>query len=354
MYYPNTYTLSEYLRAHGYPEHQNDSGWTIDEKEFNRHLNEAVSQHQDESDVQHHARAAFRTLSPVFDRQRRAQPAKEVNDRLSSLESSLSNKCSLHDCPIRRFPRWLIILVAILLVLFTAIDAFSQQPLNTRPALVNSSAPTLTTGTRSELSMTTTGGLRVDPSGTTVNVNFLTANISTSISGGTVTANFNTANIAVNLAQVNGLTTVTGIGTAVASQRVASLEHDGTNARQVDPCQSVESTKGVTAISIVASSQIVTGAAPNYVYVCAINLVVAAATNVALVSGTGTVCATGIAGLEGGTTAATGWNFAANGGINRGVGGFWVNRTAATGDNICLLVSAANQVSGSIRWARAP
>lgn len=347
MYYPNTYLLSEYLRTHGYPEHANDSGWSIDEIEFTRHLSDATSQHPDESDVQHHARAAFRTLSPIFDRQRRAQPAKEVNDRLSSLEHTLSNKCSLHDCPIRQFPRWLIILVAILLVLFTAIDAFSQQPLNTRPALVNTSAPTLTTGARSELSMTTAGGLRVDLSGTTVNVNFLTANISTSISGGTVTANFNTANIAVNLAQVNGATVLTGVGTSAAAQRVALSP--------IDPCSPDSNvTRGFTAVSLTTSSQIITGSAPNFVYVCSISLVAASATNVAVVAGTGSVCATSIAGVFGGSTAATGYNFAANGGIAFGNGGASIGRSDATGENLCILVSAANQISGSLTYVLAP
>lgn len=347
MYYPNTYLLSEYLRTHGYPEHAQDSGWSIDLAEFERHLNEAVSQHQNESDVQHHARAAFRALSPVFDRQRRAQPAKEINDRLSSLESSLLNKCSLHDCPIRRFPQWFIVLAVVLFILFTAIDAFTQQPLNTRPALVSTGAPTLTAGARSELSMTTAGGLRVDPSGTTVNVNFLTANISTSVSGGTVTANFNTANIAVNLAQVNGSTVLTGVGTSSGSQRVALSP--------IDPCSpDSNATRGFTAVSLTTSSQIITGSAPNFVYVCSISLVAASATNVAVVAGTGSVCGTSIAGVFGGSTAATGYNFAANGGIAFGNGGASIGRSDATGENLCILVSAANQISGSLTYVLAP
>jgi hypothetical protein len=253
--------------------------------------------------------------------------------------------------------------------------------ITTAPSQARALVPVYSEGSYNVLSTDLSGRLRVI-AGATVDVNFLTANVATNlaqvggntISTGNGTAGTGTPRVTIasdntafsvnigtfpdnepfNLAQVNGTTVVTGIGTAVASQRVASVEHDGTNARQVDPCQSVESTKGITAISITTSSQIVAGAAPNHTYICAIDLVVASATNVALVSGTGTVCATGIAGLEGGTTAATGWNFAANGGISRGVGGFWINRTAATGDNVCLLVSAANQVSGSIRWARAP
>ena len=113
-------------------------------------------------------------------------------------------------------------------------------------------------------------------------------------------------------------------------------------------------TKGFTAISLTTSSQIVTGATGQFLYVCAINVVAAAATNVAVVSGTGTVCATSIGGIFGGTTAATGWNFAANGGIALGNGGASVGRADTTGENLCILVSAANQISGSIVTVLAP
>ena len=107
-----------------------------------------------------------------------------------------------------------------------------------------------------------------------------------------------------------------------------------------------------TAISLTANTQIVTGSASRHTYVCSINLVVAAATNVALVSGTGSVCATGIAGMAGGTTAATGWNLAANGGLAQGTGVGVIARSAAVGDNVCILVSAANQTSGVMSWTQ--
>jgi hypothetical protein len=104
--------------------------------------------------------------------------------------------------------------------------------------------------------------------------------------------------------------------------------------------------------SITANTRIVVGTAAKQVYICSINLVVGAATNVALVEGTGTTCGTGTAGMAGGTTAATGWNFAANGGLTHGTGFGWVFRTATTGDDVCLFISAANQTSGSITYTQ--
>ena len=93
---------------------------------------------------------------------------------------------------------------------------------------------------------------------------------------------------------------------------------DGTNTMAVDPCQA--QTKSYASINQTANTQLVAGTASKKIYICSIHVVVAAATNVALVEGTGTVCATGTAGVSGfgGATAATGWNFVANGGIASG------------------------------------
>jgi len=98
-----------------------------------------------------------------------------------------------------------------------------------------------------------------------------------------------------------------------------------------------------TPISVTASTQI---------YVCSLNLIAGVADNVALVEGTGTTCGTGTAGIAGGSTAATGWNFAANGGLTLGNGIGIIARTATAADNVCLLVSGSGQVSGNIVWAQ--
>lgn len=87
-------------------------------------------------------------------------------------------------------------------------------------------------------------------------------------------------------------------------------------------------------------------------YICAIDLVTAGANNVALVSGSGTNCASNLAGLAGGTTAATGWNFAANGGLTKGTGLGMIWKTVTTNNEICLVTSAAVQLSGSITYTQ--
>lgn len=115
-----------------------------------------------------------------------------------------------------------------------------------------------------------------------------------------------------------------------------------------DPCAS--GTKVFVTISQTASTQLFAGTASNRTHVCAFSIVTSTAQNVALVNGTGTVCATGIAGMMGGSTAATGWNFAANGGIVVGGAGSAVAKSTADAANVCLLQSGAGQVSGVIAY----
>lgn len=167
--------------------------------------------------------------------------------------------------------------------------------------------------------------------------------------GGTVTTAFLTANIATNLAQVAGTTVSVGLGTSgTGTQRIVVATGD--------PCSSDSGlARGFVAISTTTSATIITGATSNFVYICAVNIgPIGPATNVALVTGTGTVCATNIAGIFGGTTAATGWVFAANGGLTWGSGGATLAKASLTAGNVCILVSAANQVSGGIAYVLSP
>ena len=115
-----------------------------------------------------------------------------------------------------------------------------------------------------------------------------------------------------------------------------------------------ESSTFTTAISILSSTQVIAGVASQKIRICALDLVSATAENIALTEGTGTTCATGTAGLGGGSTPATGWNFSANGGLTKGNGQGLMYRVATTADNVCLLVSGSGQVTGSIVWMSAP
>lgn len=108
-------------------------------------------------------------------------------------------------------------------------------------------------------------------------------------------------------------------------------------------------------ISTITTTLIVTGVAGRHVRICAINLVTAAANNVAFINGTGATCGTSTAGMNGGTTAASGWNLVANGGIAQGMGIGEIMSTnnvgGATGDSVCIVTSATTQLSGVLKYA---
>ena len=125
---------------------------------------------------------------------------------------------------------------------------------------------------------------------------------------------------------------------------------DGTNFLAVDPCKA--QAKLYASISQTANTQLVAGTASKKIYVCSIHVVAAAAANVAVVEGTGSVCATSTAGVSGfgGATAATGWNFAANGGIALGNGDSSLGAEGTSGDNLCIFNSGSGQVSGGISY----
>lgn len=148
--------------------------------------------------------------------------------------------------------------------------------------------------------------------------------------------------------------TVGAVGSAIPANAMPIGGTDGTNLVRyyVDPC--LRGAHTTQLVSLTASATLITGTAAKNVYICDINIVSASADNVALVEGTGTVCATGIAGMAGGTTAATGWNFAANGGLTLGNGAASILNTDTTADNVCILVSGATQVSGSFHYVKSP
>ena len=125
---------------------------------------------------------------------------------------------------------------------------------------------------------------------------------------------------------------------------------DGTNTVVVDPCKG--QTKLFVSINQTANTQLASGTSSKKIYICSVHVVVAAATNVALVEGTGSVCATGTAGVSGfgGATAATGWNFAANGGIALGNGDSSLGAEGTAADNLCAYNSGSGQVSGGVSY----
>jgi hypothetical protein len=89
----------------------------------------------------------------------------------------------------------------------------------------------------------------------------------------------------------------------------------------------------------------------NTGYICFVLMVTATTQNLNLVTGTGSVCASGTAGLLGGTTAATGLNLAANGGFSSGTGLVPIMKAASSAQHLCLLQSGSGQVSGTILYS---
>lgn len=125
-------------------------------------------------------------------------------------------------------------------------------------------------------------------------------------------------------------------------------------ARFLDPCSGVDKIAVPVSISTATTTQLAAADASNKIYVCSVNLMGAAADNVALVEGDTAACASPTAGMAGGTTAATGWNMGANGGLTLGNGLGTVAKSASTNRYVCLITSAATQLSGTVMYALAP
>ncbi len=153
-------------------------------------------------------------------------------------------------------------------------------------------------------------------------------------------------------AAADAAATTGAAGSLTAKLRLMTTQLDTISTRVLasiaDPCAGAA--KILVPISQTTGTQIITGTASMRTYVCAVTVMSATAQNIALVSGTGTVCATSLGAMIGGTTAATGWNFAANGGIALGDGRGTVAKSDTDADNICILMSSTGQLSGVISY----
>lgn len=227
----------------------------------------------------------------------------------------------------------------------------------------------LRTATGTEIG-TSGAPLRTDPTGTT-----------TQPVSGTVTVGTFPDNEPINVAQMNGVAVTMGNGASgtgvqrvtIASDStgqvaVASLPNEGqqTMANSVsvamasdqqvaDPCTFRLKSVAVINIATATTTQLVAASSGNKLYVCSINLgPTGGADNVALVEDDTSACASPTAGMAGGTTSGSGWNIAANGGLTFGSGMGMVAVTAATNRYVCLITSAAVQLSGTMTYVLAP
>lgn len=129
--------------------------------------------------------------------------------------------------------------------------------------------------------------------------------------------------------------------------------------RRLDACSGTAKTYLPISISTATTTEItpsLAGASTHY-YICSINLVTAAANNVLVADDDSDGCGSptsGIFGSDGTPAASEGWNFAANGGIVLGTGESSIGRTGGTNRVICILTSAATQLSGMMVVVAAP
>lgn len=129
---------------------------------------------------------------------------------------------------------------------------------------------------------------------------------------------------------------------------------DGTRQAVIDPCEAATQTYAPISITTATTTRIVTPSASNKTYICGLILVTAAANNVGIVEGTGGTCGSGTAGVIGGTTAANGPNYSANGGMVLQASKTAHAQTAGTNVDLCLITSAATPLAGGIRYVQAP
>jgi hypothetical protein len=124
--------------------------------------------------------------------------------------------------------------------------------------------------------------------------------------------------------------------------------------RFLDPCSGVAKTYHIVNMSTATTVEIANAVASQYFYICSVNLVAAAAQTIAIGEDDTDGCGSITAGLHGGATAATGWSFAANGGIALGNGEGTVMKTATAARYLCVITGQAQQISGTIAYVSAP
>jgi hypothetical protein len=98
---------------------------------------------------------------------------------------------------------------------------------------------------------------------------------------------------------------------------------------------------------------VIAGVSAKKTYICAMTLVVGAASAISVIEGTGAACTTASeAAVIGSTTAANGLSLIANGGLTLGSGVGSVATTATAANNICILSSVSVQFGGNISYVQ--
>ncbi len=122
----------------------------------------------------------------------------------------------------------------------------------------------------------------------------------------------------------------------------------------LDPCNRFPQSFTPINLNTVISTNIVAASAGNKTYICQLFLITNAANPTAIVEGTGDTCGSGTVGVIGGPATPTGLPFGANSGVSLGNGMSTIAQTAGTNVNLCIIPGVATQLSGGIRYVRAP
>lgn len=122
----------------------------------------------------------------------------------------------------------------------------------------------------------------------------------------------------------------------------------------IDPCSSQTKSTYVVNISTATTVEIANAIASQQWRICSVNLVAAAAQTIAIAIDDTDGCGSLTEGLHGGATAATGWSFAANGGIALGDGTGTVMTAPTANRYLCAITGQAAQISGTIVYVSAP
>lgn len=144
---------------------------------------------------------------------------------------------------------------------------------------------------------------------------------------------------------------------AGTDNEIAPFQFDALGAlwsRFLDPCSGVAKTFFVVDIVTATTVEIANAVASEFFYICSIDLHTNAANNVVIAEDDTDGCGSISAGVTGGTTAGEGYNFGANGGRTLGNGLGTVAKTTTANRYLCILTSAATQLSGSISYVSAP
>jgi hypothetical protein len=205
-------------------------------------------------------------------------------------------------------------------------------------------------------SVSCSGGTTITLEGTEDGTNYVALSRAFRIGTGTIgSAILNQASgtVTVWYAGISGLQAVRARISAYSAGTVTVTARATLNAYDppaVDPCTYKAKTYYVVNMATATTNEIANAVTGEYWHICSVNLVAAGAQTVSIGEDDTDGCGSITAGIFGGATAATGWSFAANGGIALGDGLGTVGKSATAARYLCIITGQAQQISGTISY----